>query len=97
MSDLFPGIKEEEVDYGTLLEALKAASVALQIEPVDLVNNAVDIIAKRRALCFNLGMIGDEVLNRRPHLHLRVGDCRSKSFSGLVAVRASAPRAPQVL
>ena len=44
MSDLFPGIKEEEVDYGTLLEALKAASVALQIDPVEgFINKCIQL------------------------------------------------------
>ena len=44
VSDLFPGIKEEDVDYGTLLEALKAASVELKIEPVEgFINKCIQL------------------------------------------------------
>ena len=65
-------LRRELVGDGPARRARHEAQPRLPVEPVDLVDDAVDVVAERGALCRHLAMEGQHLLGRLAHAHQRI-------------------------
>ena len=65
-------LRRELVGDGPARRARHEAQPLLPVEPVDLVDDAVDVVAERGALRLHLAMEGEHLLGRLAHAHQRI-------------------------